>query len=88
MSDQQRLRLLCVEYDLAVPSDAIVLAILDAAQQVQLLHHALAIYSPDILYSRLIFDQFVLWALTPPSARYVVLPDDEPPHPLADAIQQ
>ena len=78
---------LCAEHDLEVPSDAVVLAILDGAQQVQLLHHQAAAYGPDTLDTGLIWDQFVLWTLTPPAARYIVLPDDEASTTLTAAGQ-
>jgi hypothetical protein len=85
VSNHQRLRSLCAEFDLEVPSDAVVLAILDAAQQVQLLYHQAAAYGPDTLDTELIWAQFVLWTLTPPSSRYMVLLDEEPSQPLAAA---
>ena len=77
---------LCAEHDLEVPSDAVVLAILDGAQQVQLLHHQAAAYGPDTLDTELIWAQFVLWTLTPPSSRYMVLLDEEPSQPLAAQV--
>jgi len=88
MTHTNRLRNLCAEFDLEFPRDAVVLAILDATQRVQLLYYQAAAYGPDVLDTELIGTQFMLWCLEPPAAKYIVLPHDEPSHPSAETSQQ